>query len=170
MNGELSAALTTVLVALCGVVATVVGVLGSHGARYLRKLLELRTAELEAQHARTISLAADAGVAAAEEAGRKYQGSVNKGELARTVARNLAPRATASLPDYALTDVVQASVSKMRASQPSASLMPPSLAPGTTLSIPVVVSDSGAPTIPLAPRMPTLEQDGDTRPARPGAR
>jgi hypothetical protein len=158
MNAELSTALGGILVALCGVVASVVAVLGTYGSKYVKTLIALKTAQLEAEYTRARNEAATTAVASTEESLRGGATGAAKLEHALGVARTLAPSATASLPDPQLAEVVQAAVGRMRASMPNPALLAPSLAPGSRLSIPVQVigieSDPPHATIPRPPRMP----------------
>jgi hypothetical protein len=166
---ELSTTLAAIGIALGTIVLGILGVVAVHAPKLVKTLLEIAQQRLESLRVSAAREAVATGVATADEAGHTYLAhdankSAAKMQIALNVARAQAPRATASLPEPQLTELVQAAVSQRRASLPNPSLMPPSLAPGSVLSIPVQVltGDSIAPThppasLPKPARMPTLE-------------
>jgi hypothetical protein len=173
VSEPLSDALTGVLVALCSALTVAIGIVATYAPQMLRSWLDSKAAQLRAAQAVRETSVADTSVAAAEEIGRmQLLSGAQKMELAVKIAAEKAPDAPPS------ATALQASVAKMRASVPSMSMMPASLAPGSMLSIPVQVVSSEPPASPAAAaqaplpkpaRVPWTEAEDaqTTRPRRP---
>lgn len=169
---ELSTTLQAIGVAIGTIVIGILGVVAVHAPKLVKTLMELAQQRLESLRTTSAASAMAVGVASAEEAGRTYLAhDPNKGSAkmrhAIDVARAIAPRATSSLASPQLTELAQAAVATHRASLPMQSISPPSLAPGSVLSIPVQVMgvDSLAPTPPPAS---SSEAESAVRLPRPG--
>lgn len=121
MNAELSAALQGVLIAALTAIGAAVAALGTYGTVYIKKLLEVRTAELEKSRADQLKTAGETAALAAEEASRSLpMGGADKAAMAQRIAVGLMslPPDVTSPHDERVADVVRAGVQKMRRSMP----------------------------------------------------
>lgn len=111
--------------ALALVVTAVAGMLAKHLPRYWQTVIELKSAQAQAERARVATWASDQATAAAEDAGHR-QGlrGAAKLELAQRTAEQLARDPLSSVPPA----VVQASVTRLRASMAApSSAAPPAI-------------------------------------------
>lgn len=159
------AILWATLAALASAVTIVVSVSGREIRSTIRSYGRLARARMDHERAQLASWASDQAVASVEEEAKRddtLKGE-RKAHRAQQEAEELL-RIHGSVPSTVPPSVIQASVQRMRASSAAPSAI--SLAPGTALSIPVVVTSSSAPpdaddpatarqTIPRAPPMPT---------------
>lgn len=120
MNPELSSALLGVAIAALGSVTAVVVALGTYGSQYIRKLLEVRAAELEHARSAQLARAGETAAAAVEEVSRTtgVRGE-EKADLAKRITIDLMQVPPVTSPhDSRVADVVRAGVTKLRASMP----------------------------------------------------